>query len=136
VSRIGPPIVHHNELVPFQLELVAFERLGNEKTIGNMGGKKGLPESLDAPRSEIGLHGLDDLGGRDRPCMRESIEQLCEAEEVIRVSVGDIDRGQVLSTCDDPIDQRLRLLRREKSVHEDSVSLTVDERRRICDPGQ
>src|SRR3954462_10727738 len=122
--------------MPFQLELAAFERLGNEKTLRNMGGKKCLPESLDAPRSEVGLHGLDDLGGRDRPCMRETIEQLFEAEEMIRVSVGDIDRGQVLSTRDDPIDQRLRLLRRDKSVHENSVSLTVDERRRICDPPQ
>src|SRR5271163_1684523 len=55
---------------------------------------------------------------------------------MIAVSVGDIDCGEILAACDDPIQQSLRLLDREKSVHENGVALTVDKRRRIRHPHQ
>src|ERR1700732_4126851 len=82
------------------------------------------------------MHGLDDLGGRDRLGARETLQKRCEAEEMIAVSVGDIDRGEVLAARDDPIQQGLRLLDREKGVHENGVALTVDECRRIRHPRQ
>jgi hypothetical protein len=40
--------------------------------------------------------------------------------------VGDVNCGEVLAARDDPVQLSLRLLRREKSVHEDSVSLAVE----------
>ena len=55
---------------------------------------------------------------------------------MIAISVGDIDLGQVLPARDDPIQQRLRLLGREKGVHENGVALTVDECRRVRHPHQ
>src|SRR5712691_13237720 len=82
------------------------------------------------------MHGLHDLGCRDCPGMRETLQQWCEAEKMIAMCVGDVNCGEVLAARDDPVQQSLRLLRREKSVHEDSVSLAVDERRRICHPHQ
>src|ERR1700694_3340023 len=82
------------------------------------------------------MHGLYDLGCRDRPGARETLQQWCEAEKMIAMSVGDIDRGEVLTARNDPIEQSLRLLGCEKSIHEDSVSLAVDERRRIRHPHQ
>src|SRR5712692_7704246 len=82
------------------------------------------------------MHGLDDLGCRDCPGMRETLQQWCEAEKMIAMCVGDVNCGEVLADRDDPVQQSLRLLDREKSVHEDSVSLAVDERRRICHPHQ
>src|SRR5258708_10066913 len=82
------------------------------------------------------MHGLDDLGCRDRPCARETLQKRCKAKEMIAMAVGDIDRGEVLAARDDPIQQSLRLLGREKGVHENGVALTVDERRRICHPHQ
>src|SRR5712664_1966889 len=81
-------------------------------------------------------HGLDDLGRRDRLGARETLEKRCKAKEMIAVSMGDIDRGEVLAACDDPIQQSLRLLGREKGVHENGVAFTVDECRRIRHPHQ
>src|SRR6266853_1094839 len=82
------------------------------------------------------MHGLHDLRCRDRPDMRETLQQWCEAEKMIAMSVGDVNRGEVLTARDDPAQQSLRLLDREKSVHEDGISLAADERRRICHPHQ
>src|ERR1700733_3922735 len=55
---------------------------------------------------------------------------------MIAVAVGDIDRGEVLPARYDPIRQSLRLLGRQKSVHENGVAFTLDERRRIRHPPQ
>src|SRR6266851_7346452 len=82
------------------------------------------------------MHGRDDLGRGDRPCARVTFQQRCKAEEMVTMSVGDIDRGEILAARDDPIRQSLRLLGREKGVHENGVALTVDERRGICHPHQ
>src|SRR6266446_10410570 len=81
-------------------------------------------------------HGVDDLGRRDRPCVRETLEKRCKAEEMIAMSVGDIDVGEVLAARDDPLQQCLRLRGREKGVHENGVAFTVDESRRIRHPHQ
>src|SRR5882757_5815435 len=82
------------------------------------------------------MHGLDDLGCRDRPCARETLQKRCQAKEMIAVPVGDVNGGEVLAARDDPIQQSLRLLRREKGVHENGVALTADECRRIRHPHQ
>src|SRR6266404_8955679 len=71
------------------------------------------------------MHGLDDLGCRDRPCARETLQKRCQAKEMIAVPVGDVNRGEVLAARDDPIQQSLRLLRREKGVHENGVALIL-----------
>jgi hypothetical protein len=55
---------------------------------------------------------------------------------MIAVPVGDVNGGEVLAARDDPIQQSLRLLRREKGVHENGVALTADECRRIRHPPQ
>src|SRR6202022_2979282 len=82
------------------------------------------------------MHGLDDLRYRDCPGMRETLQQWCDAEKMIAMSMGDIDRGEVLTARNDPIHQSLRLLGSKKGVHENGVALTVDERRGICHPHQ
>src|SRR6202049_3253566 len=82
------------------------------------------------------MHGLHDLGCRDCPGERKTLQQWCEAEKMIAMCVGDVNRGEILAARHDPAQQSLRLLDREKSVHEDGISLTADERRRICHPHQ
>src|SRR6202521_4134287 len=82
------------------------------------------------------MHGLHDLGCRDCPGMRETLQQWCKPEKMIAMSVGDVNCGEVLTARDDPAQQSLRLLDREKSVHEDGIPLAADERRRICHPHQ
>src|ERR1700682_6322712 len=103
---------------------------------GNLTGEKPPPEVLDRGRRELLAHGLDDLGCRDRLGAWEALQKRCKAEEMIAVPVGDIDRGEVLAARDDPIQQSLRLLGREKGVHENGVAFTVDECRRIRHPHQ
>src|SRR5467141_3879429 len=68
--------------------------------------------------------------------MRKTFQQWCEAEKMIAMCVGDVNCGEVLAARDDPVQQSLRLLDREKGVDEDSVSVAMDERRRICHPHQ
>src|SRR4051812_6306825 len=53
---------------------------------------------------------------------------------MIGMPMGDINRGQIVAALGDPIRQSPRLLRREKGIDEDSVSLARDERRRIGYP--
>src|SRR5882672_9186110 len=64
------------------------------------------------------MHGLHDFGCRDCPGMRETLQQWCEAEKMIAMSVGEVNCGEVLAARDDPAQQSLRLLDREKSVDE------------------
>src|SRR6266566_9106091 len=82
------------------------------------------------------MHALHDLGCRDGPGMRETLQQWCEAEKMIAMSMGEVNCDEVLTARHDPAQQSLRLLDREKSVHEDGISLAADERRRICHPHQ
>src|ERR1700730_7637147 len=82
------------------------------------------------------MHGLDDLGCRDRPGFRETLQKRCQAKEMIAVPVSDVNRGEVLAARDDPIQQSLRLLGREQGVHENGVALTGDECRRMRHPAQ
>src|SRR5260221_6866562 len=82
------------------------------------------------------MHSLDDLGCRDRPGLRETLQKRCQAKEMIAVTVGDVSGDEVLAARDDPVQQSLRLLRREKGVHENGVALTADQCRRIRHPHQ
>src|ERR1700687_6497929 len=82
------------------------------------------------------MHGLHDLGCRYCPGMRETLQQWCEAEKMIAMSVCNVNCDEVLAARHDPAQQSLRLLDREKSVHEDGISRAADERRRICHPHQ
>jgi hypothetical protein len=103
VSRVGPPGIQRDELVSFQLQLIVFERLGNQNAVRNIPGKKPTPEVVDPRWREMLLHGFDDLRRRDRLGARETLQERRETKEMIAVSVGDIDRGEILSAGDDPI---------------------------------
>jgi hypothetical protein len=48
---------------------------------------------LDGFGRERGLHGVRHLRGGDRPRIREAVAQQLEPEEMIGMSMGDIDRG-------------------------------------------
>ena len=50
MSRVGSPCVHRDKLVLLQLQLVAFERLGNQQTVRNLAGEKPPPEVIDPRR--------------------------------------------------------------------------------------
>jgi len=50
------------------------------------------------------MHGLHDLGCRDRPGMREA-PAVVRAKKMIAMSVGDVNCGEVLAARDDPVQQ-------------------------------
>src|SRR5271156_6835780 len=97
VSRIGSPRINWDELEPLQLQIVSFERLSNQKAVRNIAGKKATPEVVDPGWRELFPHGPNDLGRRDRLGVWETLQKRCEAEEMIAVAVGDIDRGEILA---------------------------------------
>ena len=101
--RIGSPRVYRYKLVPLQLQIVSFERLGNQKAVRNFAGKKPTPEVVDPGWRDMLLHGLNNLGCRHRLGTQETLQNRFETEEMIAVSVGNIDRGEVLAARDDPI---------------------------------
>src|ERR1700677_831661 len=81
-------------------------------------------------------HGLDYFRSCNRFRFRETLQKRAKAEGVIAMSMRQVDRGKVLATSDDPIQQGLRLVDRQKCIDKDSISLTVYERRRVRHPHQ
>jgi hypothetical protein len=61
--------------------------------------------------------GFGDHGGRgDGPGLRERAEDRVQAEEVVAVAVGDVDRGEILSGRLDPLYDVLRVLGGEAAL--------------------
>jgi hypothetical protein len=73
-------------------------------------------------------HGLNYFRSCNRFRVREPLQKRANAEYVIAMSMRQVDRGKVFTACDDPIQQGLRLVDRQKCIDKDSISLTVDER--------
>ena len=55
---------------------------------------------------------------------------------MITMPVRQVNRGKVLATYDDPIQQGLRLVDRQKCIDKDSISFSVEERRRVRHPAR
>jgi hypothetical protein len=49
------------------------------------------------------VHGLDHRGRRQSPGARELFQERRKAEEMVAMSMGEIDRGEILAAGDDPI---------------------------------
>src|SRR5260370_11602696 len=67
MSRIGPPGIHRNKLVPFQLQLIVFEGLGDKQSVWNLPREKPTPEVLDPGGLSILTPALSNLGDRLPP---------------------------------------------------------------------
>jgi hypothetical protein len=73
MSRIGPPGIYRDKFVPFQLQLIVFQRLGDQQAVCNLAREK--PEVLDLVGRYMLMHGLDDFGCRDRLGVREALQE-------------------------------------------------------------
>ncbi len=82
------------------------------------------------------LHRPDHRGRRHRTRVRETLQQRREAEEVVAMRMGDVNRREALATGDDPVQQGLRLGGGEEGVHQDSVALALDQHRGVRHPRQ
>ncbi len=114
------------QLVALQVDDVAVESAGNGQVGGDLAGEGRGPE-LQVVRAQLALD-FGDHGCRgDGPGLRERAEDRVQAEEVVTVAVGDVDRGETLSGRLDPFYDLLRVLDGEGGVDQDRVALAGDQ---------
>ena len=92
---IGVADINRDDFVAFKGECSAFQPLGGDEFRGDQSRKSTTP-SFDGSRREGGPHGVHYLRGRDRAGLGKAIAQKLEAEEMIGMGMGDVDRGQTL----------------------------------------
>src|SRR5271165_7102702 len=80
--------------------------------------------------TDLLAHYLDYIRRRNKPGVRKSCEKRADAEEMVGVAVGCVNRRQVLAARRDPIDQGDGLFHGEEGVDEDCVPLAGNESRR------
>src|SRR5690348_18402199 len=97
-----------HELPSFQFELAALKHLGRDEIFGDLAREAYLPEALYKLRRDLVMHGLHHFGGCDCFCVREVIQKQLKAKVMVAVGVSDIDRDQIFTARDNPIDQVLR----------------------------
>ena len=89
--------------MPFQVKGVALKALRHHQPLRDLTGKPLVPEPLHDRWRDLPMHEFQDPGGGDRPGGGESVLQCADAEEMVSVTMSDIDCRQVLSTVHDPI---------------------------------
>ena len=73
-------------------------------------------------------HDLDGISRCDKPGIWKALLNRVYAEEVISMAMRRIDRGQILSTCDDPFGKRPVLLHGDEGVDQHGISFARDQR--------
>ena len=104
---VGSSRPNWDEPLPLQLQPGCVDRLGHHQAIGNLTGKELAEKAVDHRRRQVPAHRLHNFGKRDGRRSRKSLEQWHQTEEMVAVCVGDVDRDEVLSAGDHPVDQRL-----------------------------
>src|ERR1700686_3844898 len=112
----------------FQANEVFRQLFRERKLAGNLAGKARTPKRLERLRRCLLAHHLNYLRPRDETGAWKSLQNCAGAKEMIAVAMGGIDRRQILSARDNPIGQGARLLDRNRSVDQDSVALTRNQR--------
>jgi hypothetical protein len=94
--------------------------------LGNSGFQK-FGEDL---RRRLLAHEFHNIRCGHRSGIGKTIQERSDAKEMVAVTVGDINRCQVLAARRDPIYEDVRLLDGDKGVDEDGVSLARNKCRR------
>jgi len=87
-------------------------------------------------RGALLAHLVHGARGGHRAGAREAVEQYRQAEEMVGVAVGDVDRGELALVQRDPVGQRRGLGDGHERIHEYGVTGSEDERRRLGIPGR
>src|SRR5713226_29296 len=91
---------------------------------GNLAGKTRIPKRSQGIWRCLLAHNLNHIRPRDETGTRKSRQNYTGAEEMIAVSMGSVDRRQILSARHNPIRQGARLLDRNRGVDQDGVALS------------
>jgi len=115
---------------------VAVENLWRYQLRWNLARKARLPEGLYEIRAYLVLHGGNRGSGGKRSCVGKPVEQEFQTEEMVTVSMGDVNGCEIPAALGDPIYEFLRMLHGQKRVYKDGIAFAVNERDRIGDPSQ
>src|SRR6516162_8277927 len=125
-----------DQLVSFQIELIALQRIGDRNDIGNLIREKLTPPAIHFFRRDLQLHFGDYRGCGQCFRARKSVLQNFYPEEMIAMGMSDIDCLQRLSARNNGVCQAVGLLHGEEGIHQHRVPLSIDQSRRIGDPRQ
>ena len=82
---------------------VAVENLWRYQLRWNLARKAWLPEGLYEIRAYLVLHGGNRRSGGKRSCVGKPVEQEFQTEEMVTVSMGDVNGCEILAALRDPI---------------------------------
>src|SRR5882762_854077 len=122
--------------MPFQLDGVSFQRLGDRELFRELAVKARIPEAVEVGRIELMTHGLYDVRPCHRPCMGEALLKQPYTEKMIAMAMGQVNRGQILAARHNSVRQSLRSFGGKEGIDQHSIPFTVDQRGRVGHPGQ
>src|SRR5882762_3198903 len=117
-----------------QFNDVSGQLFGDCKMAGNLAGKTRIPKRSERLRRCLLAHNLNDLRPRDETGTWKSLQNCTGAKEMITVTMGRVDRRQILSARPNPIREGPSLLDRNRGVDQNSVALPRNKRRRNRGP--
>jgi hypothetical protein len=116
VVSVSVPQLHYDQVVAFELECAIGEGVSYDDPIGKLARKPRAPELLERIRGGLPAHEGHNAGRCNGLRFWEALENETEAEEMIPVPMGDIDRRQVPALRGDPLNQSLGLVDRHQRV--------------------
>src|SRR5580700_11517386 len=110
------PDFHDEKVMPFELDYISLEFLGDHQMFGDLAGIARFPEIRNEFRRGLPPHGFHYIGRCNRSRFRKAVQNRSYAKKMVPMAVSDIDRGQVLAARRDPLNQSGRLPDRQKGV--------------------
>src|SRR5271156_1333564 len=105
IVRVGVPQPHGNERLSFQSDLACLELRGKNDRLGNLTREARFPKAFEIVWRNLPRHSLNDFGRRYGFSIRKAIEKYLETEEMVAVSMRNVNGSQLLATCGNPVGQ-------------------------------
>jgi hypothetical protein len=83
----------HDKLMPFELDYISREFLGDHQTFRNLAGIARVPETRNVLWRGLPPHGFHHIGRCHRSRFGKSIQECSYAKTMVAMAVSDIDRG-------------------------------------------
>jgi hypothetical protein len=110
IVRVGVPKGDAHEFPPFKFDCPREFVRDHERRV-DLPRKPRFPKRLKNRRGRLRSHDSDHIWRCHEPCLRESVSNRVHAKEMVSIAMCRVDRRQGLSTCDDPVSQRLASVR-------------------------
>ncbi len=130
VVRVSVPKLDCDKLFTFEIDHISVERLGDDEAVCNLPWVSRVPEVCERLWRCLLLHDLHNARRRKRTGFWKALLNSGDAEEMIAVTMCDIDRGEVLAALCNPVHKGNRLFKCEKCVDKNRIALAGDQRRR------